>query len=593
MKEFTFIPRILIIDDLFGRLQQDNRNRERASLCGLYLIEDVTDDEEGKGSSQRIKKPVAQAVFYRGQTPLCSNVGDIVENDIDGTLKFIAAGWNKPPYWSLILLDLCFYTGRVTEKSNSKCSGMPEGHPDDDDPKKYFGLRILSAIKENFPNLPVVILSSNPEEQVSLDYSRQGALGFIPRAGKDGPDLLEEHIYRNGLIPDESGQIIGHSKALMFALREIRRSTGQGGSRNTLFRGETGTGKSLFARYASRQRSKEKHNLPFFEVNCPQMTQELFASELFGHKKGAFTGASDEKQGIIEKANGGDVFLDEIGELPPGVQAGILKVIEERVFTRVGETKPRSVDVRFLSATNSSLIGFREDLLIRLTEGGTINLPPLRERTADIPLLAEKFVRDAEKGSTNARERKIEPESIAKLMAYKWPGNVRELRNCIYKAVQEYSTLPYLVPEHINLPGGYFGSIVKEETVSAELTATDTIKDGFVEFALPKMLREHHKKVAEYILNALEYCKDWRNKKPKYPETWHAISGEDVKSSSTCQRNIGNYIFQLHDEDIVQFMQKSTVFGKAVVQCGEKIQSAKKRLSNIEKLSSAVIRKKL
>ena len=165
MNEYPSIPQILILDDLYGRVHQHGRNEERANLCGLYLLEDITGDEAGKGGSvQKIKKPVARAVFYRGQKPLCSHAGDIVENDIDGTISFIADGWNKAPYWSLVLLDLCFYTGRVTEKSNTKCHGMPKGYPDDDDPKKYFGLRILSAIKENFPNLPVVILSSNPEE---------------------------------------------------------------------------------------------------------------------------------------------------------------------------------------------------------------------------------------------------------------------------------------------------------------------------------------------------------------------------------------------------------------------------------------------
>ncbi|NVN97088.1 sigma-54-dependent Fis family transcriptional regulator, partial [Candidatus Nomurabacteria bacterium] len=417
MSEINALPRILVIDDLFGRTHSDRRNEERTSLCGLYLLQDITGDQDGKGSVQRLKRPVAQAYFYRGQHPTSSIPGDLVENDLNGTLKLIADGWNKPPYWSMVLLDLCFYTGRVTEISNKKVEGMPEGRPSDDDPRQYFGLQILSAIKENFPNLPVVILSSKPEDEVSLDYTRLGALGFIPRADERGPDLLKDHIYRNALVPDSSGEIVGHSKALMYVLREIRRSAAQGGRRNLLFRGETGTGKRLFASYSHMQRIAGTLAAPFSVVNCPQISQERFASEFFGHRKGAFTDAKEDKLGIIEIANGGDVFLDEIAELPPGVQAGILKVIEERVFTRLGETTTRTADVRFLSATNSTVIGFREDLLMRLTEGGTITLPPLRERKDDIPLLVEKFVREAEHAA-QARERKIEPEAITKLVGY-------------------------------------------------------------------------------------------------------------------------------------------------------------------------------
>src|ERR1044071_2712056 len=147
----TNIPRILIIDDLFGRTHADHRNEERANLCGQYLIEDVTGDEIGKGQIQRIKKPIAQAVFCRGQKPRCSTVGDYVENDIEGTLEIIQDGWEEwrpeRPRWAMVLLDLCFYTGRVTSESNQVALGMPEGRPGDDDPTQYFGLVLLKAIR--------------------------------------------------------------------------------------------------------------------------------------------------------------------------------------------------------------------------------------------------------------------------------------------------------------------------------------------------------------------------------------------------------------------------------------------------------------
>lgn len=577
------MPRILIIDDFFGRLQADRRNTDRSNLCGTFRLEDITRDEVGKGPPRKIGDPIAQAYFYRGQKPLRSTVGDIVENDLASTIKVIEEGWIKPPYWSLVLLDLCFYTGKVTKESDRQSTGMPEGRPGDDNPKQYFGLKILSAIKENFPNLPVVVLSSKPEQEVGLDYTRLGAFGFIPRSDENSPSLLKEHLYRNALMPDETGEIVGCSKALMIALRNIRRASAQGGRRNILFRGETGTGKGLFASYAHLQMTKGNNQTPFEVVNCPQISSERFASELFGHKKGAFTDAKEDKPGIIEKANGGDVFLDEIAELPHGVQAGILKVIEERVFTRIGETVMRSANLRFLSATNSNLTGLREDLLMRLTEGGTISLPPLRDRKDDIPILVEKFVREAEKTS-NARSRTIESETIVKLQDYNWPGNVRELRNCIYQAVEHFSELPYLIPEHIAFNIQYAAPFVATSEDSDGMMESITISNKrFIGYALPGMIREHHEKVVKYIINAFEHCRDKRNDTLNYPQIWHALTGEDIKDSTTCQRKIGNYIFKLSVEEIASFMQESPLFEKAVFQCGNKIKSAAKRLPDIEK----------
>ncbi|MBW2646764.1 MAG: hypothetical protein JRE23_11400, partial [Deltaproteobacteria bacterium] len=138
-----------------------------------FRLEDITRDEVGKGPPRKIGDPIAQAYFYRGQKPLRSTIGDTVENDLASTIKVIEEGWIKPPYWSLVLLDLCFYTGKVTKESDRQSTGMPEGRLGDDDPKQYFGLKILSAIKENFPNLPVVVLSSKPEQEVGLDYTRR------------------------------------------------------------------------------------------------------------------------------------------------------------------------------------------------------------------------------------------------------------------------------------------------------------------------------------------------------------------------------------------------------------------------------------
>ena len=291
MNAISGLPRLLIIDDLFGRTLSDRRNEERSNLCGQYLIEDVTGDEIGKGSFQRIKKPVAQAVFYRGQAPLCSTVGDTVENDLEGTLRYIQAGWDDAQgvhaRWAMVLLDLCFYTGKVTPESNRKASGMPEGRLDDDDPRQYFGLDLLKAIHARFPDLPVVILSSKPREQVSREFSQLGALAFLPRGIENGVNLLRDYIWRHGLIPDESGEIVGHSKALLMTLRAARRAASD--RRNILIRGERGTGKELLARYIHRHSVQQQEQHPLVTVDSGALSPQLYGSELFGHKRGAFT----------------------------------------------------------------------------------------------------------------------------------------------------------------------------------------------------------------------------------------------------------------------------------------------------------------
>ncbi len=484
MNDRPFLPRILVIDDLFGRTHLDRRNEERANLCGEYLIEDITDDEIGKGTPQKIKKPVAHAYFCRGQRPICSRVGDTVENDLEGTLRVIRDGWIEwqpdKPRWAMILLDLCFYTGRVTEESNRKTLGMPEARDGDDNPRHYFGLRILEAIDREFPDLPVIIFSTMPREEVSREFSYRGALGFLPRDDEHSPELLQAYIRRHGLIPDDTGEVIGYSKALLLALRAARRAAEDEDRKNILIRGERGAGKDLLAQYIHRHQNQK--NRPFVVVNSSVLTPELFASELFGIENRVATGV-DRREGLIKKADGGDLFLDEIRDMLPQVQAGILRVLEERKITPVGATVPQSVDVRFLSATNIDIEAlaatdrFRSDLLDRLRQGGTIFLPPLRERVEDIPLLVEKFVRDAERANRNALRRQIHPEALDLLCNHDWPGNIRELENCIVHAVNYNPDVEYLVPVHIQLPS------VRESNSSVVVapTAISPISSGHLE----------------------------------------------------------------------------------------------------------------
>ncbi|MBV8706688.1 MAG: sigma-54-dependent Fis family transcriptional regulator [Acidobacteriaceae bacterium] len=229
--------------------------------------------------------------------------------------------------------------------------------------------------------------------------------------------------------------IVGCSEPLMLALRNLAQVAVTDST--VLVLGENGTGKELVAR-AIHKRSR-RANRPFIRVNCAAIPQSLIASELFGHEKGAFTGATDRRIGRFEAANGGTIFLDEIGDIPSDTQVTLLRVLQEREFERVGSNRPIPVDVRVIAATNQDLKAamdagtFRADLCYRLNVF-PIHIPSLRERPDDIPLLAKYFV--ARYAATaGKRIRTIDKKSLDLLQAYHWPGNVRELQNVMERAV--------------------------------------------------------------------------------------------------------------------------------------------------------------
>ncbi len=452
------MPRVLVVDDLFGRTHSDARNEERANLCAQYLLKDITGDEIGKGSEQRVLNPVAEAVFFRGQRPLCSRVGDRVENDLEAVLRLVGDGWISPgrdeQLWSMLLLDLCFYTGVVTASSNRRMRGMPEGTDEDASPQHYFGLKILRAIHREFPELPVVILSSKPREDVNREFSANGALGFLDRSGEDAADTFRDYLWRHGLIPDYSGLIIGNSRSLLLALRIARRAARN--RRNILLRGQRGTGKELFASFIHRHGTNPSG--PFEVVDSGALSPQLYASELFGHKKGAFTGADHNRVGRLADARGGDLFLDEIANMPLEVQLGLLRAIEYRSIIPLGGNSGDPVDVRFISATNGDVErwtesgqGFRQDLLDRLRESGTIFLPSLAARKEDIPALIRHYVFQAEQSIHGAFARQIDPSVFEWALNYEWPGNIRELRNLMFNAVSQNPDVEYMVPLHLDL----------------------------------------------------------------------------------------------------------------------------------------------
>jgi formate hydrogenlyase transcriptional activator len=243
--------------------------------------------------------------------------------------------------------------------------------------------------------------------------------------------VLREQIERDSMYED----IVGSSAPLRRVLSQISKVAPSDST--ILILGETGTGKELVAR-AIHKRSR-RASRAFIAVNCAAITPSLLASELFGHEKGAFTGATQRRLGRFEAANGGTIFLDEIGDLPPETQIALLRVLQQHEIERVGSDRPIPVDVRVVAATHRDLDAlvsegnFREDLLYRLNVV-PIHMPALRERAADIPLLIEYFI--ARFGSKAGKKfRSIDKRALELLKAYKWPGNVRELQNVIERAV--------------------------------------------------------------------------------------------------------------------------------------------------------------
>jgi DNA-binding NtrC family response regulator len=311
------------------------------------------------------------------------------------------------------------------------------------------GFGVLRAAKELDPELPVIVMTAFGSIQDAVSAMKEGALDFL--AKPVDPDHLLLMVERalaqrrlateNILLKEElaarrgAPQIVGEDAKLKQVSIALHRAAAT--DTTVLLEGESGTGKELFARalHALSQRSDG----PFVAINCAAIPETLLETELFGHEKGAFTGASNRKPGKFELAHRGTLFLDEIGELPLALQAKILRALEEKKFERVGGTSLLQVDVRVVAATNRNLRvavaarQFREDLFFRLSVF-PITIPPLRERHSDIPMLAKFFI-DRFCRDLNKKPLSLAPSAVEEMLKYQWPGNVRELQNCIERAV--------------------------------------------------------------------------------------------------------------------------------------------------------------
>ncbi|MFQ5489784.1 MAG: sigma-54-dependent transcriptional regulator [Phycisphaerae bacterium] len=312
------------------------------------------------------------------------------------------------------------------------------------------GLDVLARVREHDQDVVVIMMTAFSTIESAVDAMRLGAYDYIAKPfdmdqllRTVGKALETTHLRREVRelrrhLVHEFGidRIVGNDACMLELFDTINRVASSGAS-TVFLRGESGTGKDLVARVVHYNSDRAPH--PFMNVTCTALSEALLESELFGHERGAFTDAKTQKKGLFELADGGTIFLDEVGDMPPGLQAKLLRFLEERTFRRVGGTAEISVDVRVIAATNRDIEkaiedgDFRRDLLFRL-DVITIDLPPLRDRGHDVALLAQhfatRFAKEFRKPITHISE-----EALQKIQDYSWPGNVRELRNALERAI--------------------------------------------------------------------------------------------------------------------------------------------------------------
>lgn len=310
------------------------------------------------------------------------------------------------------------------------------------------GVETLRRLRSSGVTAEVVVLTGHPDVDTAVEAMKLGAYDYLTkpfrlseveivlRRAAEKRRLQAENVALRHIVDrgDASHVILGESPAMRSLLELVRRVAASNAP--VLITGETGTGKGLIAK--ALHQASLRVGKPFLAINCSAFQDQLLESELFGHERGAFTGAVTAKAGLFEVADGGAVFLDEVAEMSPAMQAKLLQVLDTGELRRVGGTRQRRVDTRILAATNKDLeqevraSHFREDLLFRLNVV-SLPVPPLRERKEDIPILVEYFLRRFQ--LPGQRLRSLSPEALGLLMHYTWPGNVRELANTIERLV--------------------------------------------------------------------------------------------------------------------------------------------------------------
>jgi len=309
-------------------------------------------------------------------------------------------------------------------------------------------LELLPKLKALAPNLPVIILTGNATVELAVRAIKEGAENFITkpvelaalkvmidRALENQNIRAKQMVSDSGLQRSTFSPFTGSSPAISKLEERVRRILGA--DTPILIHGETGSGKGVLARWIHNQGSRTGG--PFVDLNCAGLSKEFLETELFGHEKGAFTSAVQSKPGLLEIAHHGTVFLDEIGDIDMAVQPKLLKVLEEKQFRRMGDVRDRQVDIRLISASHHDLAAavrerrFREDLFFRINTI-TLEIPPLRTRSEDIPALAAELLRRLTEEIGRGRH-ELTPEALEALKSYSWPGNIRELRNVLERTL--------------------------------------------------------------------------------------------------------------------------------------------------------------
>jgi nitrogen regulation protein NR(I) len=365
------------------------------------------------------------------------------------------------------------------------------------------GLELVRQLHQAKPKLPIILITAHGTTEIAIEATKWGAFDYVPKPFEVDEllDLTAKALESSRLMsePVEMGEaessrtaIVGKSRAMQSIYKEIGRIAAT--SVTVLIRGDTGTGKELIAR-AIYQHS-DRANAPFIAINCAAIPEALLESELFGHERGSFTGADARRIGRSEQANGGTIFLDEIGDMNANLQAKLLRVLQEKTVQRVGGRENVPVDVRIIAATHRDLEAairerlFREDLFYRLSVV-TIKLPPLNQRADDIPDMVRYFLRRyGPEAGVSAPS--ITPEAIEFLQSQNWPGNVRELENTVRKALliaRDYT----ISLDHVKevLAKAREPVATSQQSHAAYITALmDQVERGEIQNAFAKMLAD-------------------------------------------------------------------------------------------------------
>lgn len=369
---------------------------------------------------------------------------------------------------------------------------------------KMTGIELLHSVREHVPDIPFIIITGYANIDDAIEALRLGATDFIKKPfDMDELQILiektlgyhalleENRTLKRQLIFDKSSfGMIGSSKNMQEVYQLIQKISDI--RCNVIIQGESGTGKELAARAIHFE--SQFANLPFVVIDCGSLTDTLLESELFGHEKGAFTGAQKMKQGLLEIASGGTIFLDEIGNISDAMQTKLMRVIQEKQIMRVGGVTPINIDVRFIVASNKDLERlavsdeFRHDLYHRLNVV-KLNMPPLREHLDDIPMLIQHFI-ELYANNFQRDVKEFDNDAMKKLVAYDWPGNIRELQNLIERSVA-LADSPTMKLDEIS-------SLRSTDTIDSDLPTLEMLEKRYI-FKLLDRFNDSRDKTAETL----------------------------------------------------------------------------------------------